>query len=148
MYVCIYVCMYVHMYVCYLSTLKIKVSPFTFNCGFPTIFTTVVAGKKCENFNKNLNQRTLVFIRYTDERYEKALNRIEIYYCIIRSMSRRGKVFWDQWCFVKGNSLCVIVCCIDQMHVKTFYVYFTIAATLERCDYLPFQHCYALPMSE
>ena len=34
----------------------------------------------CDSFDKNLNQRTFVYIRYTDERYEKALKGVEIYF--------------------------------------------------------------------
>ena len=132
---------------CYLRTLKIKVSPFTSNCGFPMVFTTFVPGKKCDNFNKNLDQRTLVCIRYTDKRCEKALNEVEMYFCIISSMSR-NKVFWDQRCFVKGNSLCITVCCICQMHMSTFFCSFYCCCYIKRCDYMSFQQQYCLLMTE
>ena len=43
------------------------------------------AWQNCDNFNQNPNQKTLASIRYTDERYRKALIRFEIYFCIINS---------------------------------------------------------------
>ena len=51
----------------------------------------------CDSFDKNLNQRPFVYIRYTDERYEKALKGVEIFLSPV-SMSRRYKKLQDHGC--------------------------------------------------
>ena len=56
-------------------------------------------------------------------------------------MSRTGKELCDQGCFtVKGNSLCVTVCCIALIGLENDY--FTNALELKSRDCLSSQHCY------
>lgn len=51
------------------------------------------AWQRCDNFNKNLNQMTLISFRYANERHDKALKGVEIFSCIIISnVKKRRKV--------------------------------------------------------
>ena len=124
------------------ENLKIKISPFTFNHHVPKLATSIVPGKVVAI------PSTLVCIRYTDEKYEKAVNSFEMFFCITSShCKKKQRALWSKVSYDKRKQF-VLQYVTSTKYIRKFYfVHFTVAATLKTRDYLSFQYCFALHMA-
>ena len=73
------------------ENLKIKIFHFTSNHNVPKLATSIVPGKVVAI------PRTLVCIRYTDEKHEKAVNSFEMFFCITSShCKKKQRALWSK----------------------------------------------------